>query len=424
MIAHPWAEFRDKNVLLLQGPVGPFFNRLAKVLTAVGAKAYKVNFNGGDCLFYRDAAMRWRGSMDAWPEYLESLLDSLSIDAVIFFGDCRPIHRVARSIAQRRGLKIGAFEEGYIRPNFVTFEKFGVNGYSSIPRTADFYQSLADSQVAAEREVGNTFWYAALWATLYYCAATAMRGHFRAYRHHRPLELSEALPWLRSGWRKMSRAYKERGVLEFLATHAHQKFFLVPLQISGDSQVLQHSGFASVADFVRRVVESFAAHGPKHTTLAIKHHPLDRGYHDYGVLLAELAERHGLQGRLLYIHDQHLPTLFDHMLGAVVINSTVGFSALSHGAPVKTCGLAIYDIPGLTFQGSLNAFWSEAQSFRPDRQMVARFRAYVIDQTQINCSFYKGTVGDGICASMAASTPSTPAALPISPPLAAKHAYE
>jgi capsular polysaccharide export protein len=123
--------------------------------------------------------------------------------------------------------------------------------------------------------------------------------------------------------------------------------------------------------------------------LVIKHHPLDRGYHDYATLLAQLARVHGLKDRLIYIHDQHLPSLFDHMLGAVVINSTVGFSAVSHGAPVKTCGLAIYDIPGLTFQGSLDAFWSEAGTFRPDPQLFMRFRAFVIDHTQINCSFYK-----------------------------------
>jgi capsular polysaccharide export protein len=419
MIEQPWGDFRHKNVLLLQGPMGPFFSRLATMLAAVGAKTYKVNFNGGDCLFYGGNAVRWRGSMDAWPDFLESLLDRLSIDVVILFGDCRPIHRVARSIAQRRGLELAAFEEGYIRPNFITFEKFGVNGYSSMPRTADFYKSLPDQQVAIEREVGSTFWHAALWATLYYCAAAAMRGYFREYRHHRPLELSEALPWLRSGWRKMIHARRERGVLASLAARAHQKFFLVPLQISGDSQVLQHSGFTSVADFVRRVVESFAAHGPKDTTLVVKHHPLDRGYHDYGALLADLAQRHGLGNRLLYIHDQHLPTLFDHMQGAVVINSTVGFSALSHGAPVKTCGLAIYDIPGLTFQGSLDAFWGEAEGFRPDRELFSRFRAYVIDQTQMNCNFYKGPIADGIRASMAAPTPPKPAPLPLgTPPLA------
>jgi capsular polysaccharide export protein len=412
--AHPWAEYRHKNILLLQGPVGPFFSRLASVLAAVGAKTYKVNFNGGDCLFYRHNSILWRGSLDAWPNYFASLLDRLSIDVVMLFGDCRPIHRVAREIAQQRGLKVGAFEEGYVRPNYITFEEYGVNGYSSIPRTADFYNALSNKGLALEREVGNTFWHAALWAVLYYTASAALKGIFRQYRHHRVLELSEALPWLRGAWRKVFHACRQHRVLGILAGRLTKRFFLVPLQISGDSQVLQHSGFASVADFVCRVVESFAAHAPKNTTLVVKHHPLDRGYHDYSLLLAGLAEQHGLKTRLLYIHDQHLPTLLHHMVGAVVINSTVGFSALSHGAPVKACGFAIYDIPGLTFPGSLDGFWNTAQDFHPDPGLFARFRAYVIDQTQINASFYKGPVGGGVCASMAATTPAKLDRLPLS----------
>jgi capsular polysaccharide export protein len=403
--AHPWAEYRHKNILLLQGPVGPFFSRLATVLAAVGAKTYKVNFNGGDCFFDRHNAIPWRGSLEAWPSFFTSLLDRLNIDVVILFGDCRPLHRIARDIAQQRGLRVGAFEEGYVRPNYITFEEYGVNGYSSIPRSADFYNALPDQGIPTEREVGNTFWHAALWAILYYCASAALRGIFPKYRHHRALALSEALPWFRSGWRRIFRAYRQRGVLKILAGRLHKRFFLVPLQISGDSQVLQHSGFASVSDFVCRVVESFAAHAPKDTTLVVKHHPLDRGYHDYSALLAGLAEQHGLKARLLYIHDQHLPTLFQHMVGAVIINSTVGFSALSHNAPVKTCGLAIYNVPGLTFSGSLDEFWGEAKDFRPDPTLFLRFRTYVIDQTQINCSFYKGPIRGGACASMAVPTP-------------------
>jgi capsular polysaccharide export protein len=424
VIEHPWAEFRNKNILLLQGPVGPFFSRLATVLGAAGAKIHKVNFNGGDCLFYGKDAIRWRGSMDAWPGFFESLLDRLRIDMVILFGDCRPIHRVVRAIAQQRGLKVGAFEEGYVRPNFITLEEFGVNGYSSMPRTAQFYDALPNKRIVPEREVGNTFWSAAVWAVLYYIASAVLHPLFRGYRHHRTLALSEAMPWLRGGWRKIFYAWKERGATEVLAGRLHKKFFLVPLQISGDSQVIQHSNYVSVADFICRVVESFAAHAPQDTTLVVKHHPLDRGYHDYGALTARLAEKHGLQDRLFCIHDQHLPTLFDHMLGAVVINSTVGFSALSHGAPVKTCGLAIYDIPGLTFQKSLDEFWSKAQSFRPEPELFARFRAYVIDQTQIAGSFYKGPIGGGPCASMVAPTPGNRTTPSLHAALAATHANE
>jgi capsular polysaccharide export protein len=153
--------------------------------------------------------------------------------------------------------------------------------------------------------------------------------------------------------------------------------------------VSEHSGFASVADFIRHVIASFARHAAEDLMLVIKHHPLDRGYHDYAPLIQELAQEHRLGARLLYTHDQYLPALFDHMRGAVVINSTVGFSALTHGAPLKTLGVAVYDMEGLTFQGPLDEFWSAAAHFRPDFELLHRFRTYLIHQTQINGSFYK-----------------------------------
>jgi hypothetical protein len=53
----------------------------------------------------------------------------------------------------------------------------------------------------------------------------------------------------------------------------------------------------------------------------------------------------------------------------------------------------------------LDEFWSKAQSFRPEPELFARFRAYVIDQTQIAGSFYKGPIGGGPCASMVAPAP-------------------
>ncbi|WP_250313331.1 capsular polysaccharide export protein, LipB/KpsS family, partial [Escherichia coli] len=34
------------------------------------------------------------------------------------------------------------FEEGYLRPQFITVEEGGVNAYSSLPRDPDFYRKL------------------------------------------------------------------------------------------------------------------------------------------------------------------------------------------------------------------------------------------------------------------------------------------
>lgn len=389
---------RARKVLLLQGPVGPFFRRLARLLRAAGAEVHKVNFNGGDCLFYPRGAVTWRGHPHDWPEFLQSLIVQRQIDLILLFGDCRPIHTAAREIALRLGVHVGVFEEGYIRPNFITFEDFGVNGYSRLPRAPKFYRQLPPGSHHLETEVGNTFRYAALWATLYYIASAAARPWFPHYRHHRPLTLSEAWPWVRSAWRKALYRFRERGILELLTGALRKKFFLVPLQVSVDSQVRHHSDFRSVRQFIRHVVASFAAHAPGDVLLVIKHHPLGRGHHDYRQLLGKLVAEFGVVGRVLYIHDQHLPTLLDNTRGAVLINSTAGLTALEHGAPVKACGVAVYDLPGLTFQGSLDEFWRRAETSRPDAELFRRFRAHLIERTQINGSFYRGQIMPAVAA--------------------------
>ena len=406
MIQDAWSEFRGKRILLLQGPLGPFFRRIARKLRAVGAEVYKINFNGGDCLFYPGDATLWRGPMEAWPLYFESFIKSLRIDAVLLFGDCRPVHRAARSIAQKHGVTVGAFEEGYVRPNFITFDHYGVNGYSQIPKHAGFYRALPIVPRVSERSVGKTFWNMALWAILYYIASAMLHPLFRHYRHHRRLSFVEALPWLRSGWRKLRYRRMERRLLDLLTGPLNKKYFLVPLQVSVDSQVVQHSEFRSVAEFIRHVAASFATYAPTDTTLVIKHHPMDRGYCDYRRLIDKLERELNIKDRLLYIHDQHLPTLFKSMRGAVVINSTVGLSAIGHHAPVKVCGIAIYDMEGLTFRGTLDEFWREAETFRPDDRLFERFRTYLIDRTQINGSFYKGAIDADLCTLMASWNPS------------------
>lgn len=383
--------FKDKNVLFLQGPVGPFFDRLADDMQRVGAKAHRINFNAGDRLFSSSYAVDFTGTIEEWPAFFGAFLDEHAIDAVIVFGDCRPLHRIAHTIASNRGLTIGVFEEGYVRPDFITFEEFGVNGHSLIPRDPRFYRSLSMEEwtISQTYPVGNTFYHAMMWAMLYYFVASLGKIRFRHYAHHRPLNFFEGAYWWRALGRKWMYRFKERGVQPALATQFSKNYFLVPLQIATDAQVMEHSSFASVEHFIERVMESFAANAPTEMLLVIKHHPLDRGYHDYTALIRHLSKRLGIEERVWYIHDQHLPTLLEHARGVVVINSTVGLSAIHHNAPLKTCGTAIYDMEGLTYRGNLESFWADAEEFTVDRDLYDRFRGYVINAKQINGNFYR-----------------------------------
>lgn len=382
-------SFAGKHVLLLQGPLGPFFRRLARDLEENGARVSKINFHGGDWLFYPRRSVPFRGRMEDWPNYLAQVLVGQKIDVVLMYGDCRPVHQCVREQAERLGVEIGVFEAGYVRPNYITLERSGINDYSSVPRSADFYQSVSGIKPAKPLPVGNVFWHAALWAILYYLAGSLLRPLFPHYQHHRRLAIREAFPWVRGLWRKYYYHVKERAVRRGLAKEYSGRFFLVPLQVHYDSQMRMHSDFASVDDFVRYVVSDFAKNAPPETYLVIKHHPMDRAYCDYTRLCEQLEESYSLKGRLFYMHDLHLPTVLDHAVGVVVVNSTVGLSALLHGAPVKVCGRAIYDLPGMSFSGLLSEFWTKAQNRKPNRRVIYGFHSYLIAHTQLNGSVYK-----------------------------------
>lgn len=389
MINEGLSVFKGKNVLLLQGPMGPFFRRLARDLQWAGAQVCKVDFCGGDWLFSPAGSIPFRGRIEDWPEFLRQLLRERKIDVVLLFGDCRPMHRLAHEVAHWNGLEIGVFEEGYVRPDYITLERFGVNGYSLLPRSPIFYLQTPPPAVPPARMVGRSFWYAAGWATLYYLASAILYPWFRHYQHHRPLTPLEAIPWVRSLWRKMAYTVKEGRVLRRLTADWSDKYYFVPLQVHNDAQVRVHSRFDSVEDFIQQVMESFACHAPEYSHLVFKHHPMDRGYHNYTGFINQRAGSLGIAGRVIYIHDQHLPTLFDHALGVVVANSTVGLSALDHGLPVKACRSAIYDMEGLTFQGELDDFWHAALTESPNNELLLRFRSYLIKHTQLNGNFYR-----------------------------------
>jgi capsular polysaccharide export protein len=391
MVSLGLESFKNKNVIFLQGPVGPFFQNLMKDFLDVGATVHKINFNGGDWYFSSNNVVNYRDSLEEWAEFFIEFIETYKIDTVILFGDCRDYHSIAHTIADKKGLNIGVFEEGYVRPDYITFEEFGVNGHSKLSRKPNFYASLKSNEYICPEtvQVGYTFWYAAWFAFLYYFWSALLLPFFPHYQHHRSLNPFEAIFWIRSIWRKQWYKIKESDIQNNLTTLYSKKYFLSPLQISTDAQVKTHSYFSSVEHFIERVISSFSSHAPHDTLLIIKHHPLDRGYHDYSKLIERLANHHNISDRVKYIHDQHLPTLLEHAKGVVLINSTVGLSAIHHGTPLKTCGTAIYDIEGLTYQGKLENFWNEADSFEIDKELFRHFKGYVINNKQINGNFYR-----------------------------------
>ncbi|MFW6087977.1 MAG: capsule biosynthesis protein, partial [Myxococcota bacterium] len=380
------------HALLLQGPAGPFFRRFAVELRAAGVAVTKVNLHAGDELFYPGPdAVPFRGGRDEWPAFVRGVMRDRGIDALFVFGDCRPYHQDAITVAREMDVDVWVFEEGYLRPDYITLERHGVNGFSSLPRDPEFYRAHDPGPADAPVPVGATTGAAAWWSTLNALAYTLRRGAYPRYEHHRPLNAWKHTFWhVRGGVRKVWYQQRERGRLEEIMSTLRGRYFFVPLQVHCDFQML-HSPYGNVLEFVDEVVATFAEHAIVCDHLVLKHHPMDRAYREYGAYMRNLAKRHSVTDRLWYVHDLHLPTLLRHAKGTITINSTVGLSSIHHGTPVLCKGTAVYDMPGLAHQGSLVEFFRDPGHV--DESLYLAFRHYLEHTNQANGSVWKRLPG-------------------------------
>ncbi len=387
---------RNSRILLLQGPIGPFFKTFSQWLTERHHKTvFKLNFNYGDETFYPlyiPNTFAYRDTYQAFPAFLAAFVQENLIDAIVCFGDSRPYHIAAKQVAEDYGLNFWAFEEGYFRPFYITLEQNGVNAFSTLPRDAGFFQTafpkLRRQEYHEPPAVPGGFLPMAKCAVRYYAAANHHRNRYPHYIHHRINSLTHYIgAWARSGIKRAAYMLQDRKFGREVESGRYGRFYILPLQVFNDSQVRVHSDFSSVQNFLLHVLTSFAAHAPDNTNLIVKHHPMDRGFTDYRKDINRFLQQHPkLKGRVFYVHDAPLPVFLRYGAGMVTLNSTSGLSALIHGMPVKIIGRASYDIPGITFQGSLAEFWKHPAP--PDKDLFHAYRMYHINATQINGSFY------------------------------------
>ena len=381
-----------RRTLLLQGPMGPFFGKLARYLTEHGQEVFKINFNGGDEIFYRESnAFAFDGRLQEWAGWLTAFITRHRITAIVLFGQDRPVHLPVAEIAKQMGVRLFVCEEGYVRPNYVTLEIGGVNAYSSIPRDRAFYDEFpGDLLPPIQKSVpaGQKFHWMAAIAAAYGLAVAATHGRYPHAVYHRKMSpWTETSKWLWGGVRKALDWRADNQVMkELISPERSNRWFLLPLQVHNDTQILRHSNYPGMEAVIDEVMESFAGHAQADHWLVIKHHPMDRAYRNFSRHIAASAQRLGLTERIRYVHDVHLPTLLKHTRGMVTVNSTTGLQALHHRKPVFTMGECFYAIEGLVHGDSMATFWTQPGAV--DDELFQRLRRYIIANTQLNASFY------------------------------------
>ena len=381
-----------RSFLFLQGVCSPFFARLADQLTADGHRVFKINFNAGDLAYWGlRKAWNYRGELSDLREFLDDKYRRFEITDQVLFGDRRPIHRPAVDRASALGIRTHVFEEGYLRPCWVTLEREGVNGHSLLPRDPDWFRSVG----ARLPDYGNgapfksPFSLRAAHDVAYHLAGCANPILFPRYRRHAPLNAAVEYAGYAVRFSMLRfREPKDAALIDDLA-NSGVPFYLLPLQLNSDAQIRDHCRFDDMNGVMEWVMESFAVHAPNAARLVIKNHPLDAGLVNYRRVIADLEQRFGLSGRIDYLESGDLARLLRHAQGVVTVNSTVGIVAVGAGCPTVTLSDPIYNLPGLTFQGPFDDFWKHPG--KPDAKLYRHFRNTLIHAAQVNGGFYCAT---------------------------------
>lgn len=365
---------RRRVVLFLEGPASPFLRRVADRVIEAGHAVRHVAFCLGDLVFWRlitglpfrdrrpaPPSIFWKGERADWPAFLEGLIERDGITDVVMLGDGRPVHAAAIPVAQSRGVRVHILEHGYLRPDRLTLEPDGMSGRSRMPR--DPATILAMAEGLPPIDLRPLWRHSELRYSLYdlaYHLPNVVLGPFvhRHYRTHGPVHpLIEYAGW---ALRQLKAPLERRRLAATLPAFldGRRRFFLFPLQLAGDWQIRLHAPGGDLSALVEATLASFAAAAPADRHLLFKVHPIDNGLADRREAIGRAAAALGIADRVAVIVGGPLDALIAAADGVVLVNSTVGVTALLAGRPVFTLGNAVYDVEGMVAAGPLDAFWT------------------------------------------------------------------
>lgn len=383
---------QGKTFLFLQGPHGPWFDRLSRMLRRAGANTLRVGFNRGDRAFWSDRAsfIAFQGRPEEWAATCAEILDRHAVTDLVLYGDTRPIHVQAIAEARARGLTVHVFEEGYLRPYWITYERGGANGHSRLMdlSLAQMREALARADMDlpdAPARWGEMRQHM-FWGALYHWFVMTGFRDFRNFRPHRQLTVVREFQLYLRRLLLLPFHALERRFATWRIRFGGFPFHLVILQLEHDASFRDHSPFASMTEFLALVAEGFARGAPPHHHLVFKAHPLEDGRVAVKQEIRRLARLHGIADRVHFVRGGKLAELLNQARSAVTVNSTAGQQVLWRGLPLKAFGRAVYSKPEFVSSQQVEQFFAQPQ--RPDTRAYRDFRHYLLETSQIAGGYY------------------------------------
>ena len=379
---------KKRNFIFLQSPIGPFFSLLAKELKSLGHNVSKINFWGGDIVFYPDG-IPYKDTIENWGKFFTNHCIKNKITDIVLFGDRRPYHeRAIESIAQiNSDTNIWVFEEGYFRPHWVTLDKYGANNRSSIDLSNIEYNSDNILTHTQNPIPINPWLKEAIPSILqyYFFGLISKFTGFNNFKYHRLKHpLFEMSNWIIK-WGASALKLKDDELLILQARPKLTNHFVLALQLETDSQIRMYSPFKTMKEIMETSMISFKNHAPPNTNLIVKSHPFDEKWKQREAEFKKIAKELDIENRVAFIDNCNVSTFLDNSLGLITANSTLSLFALENNIPVIALGQAFWNVEEITNKKELSAFWSNPE--KPNPILFINMKNKIME-TQINGNFY------------------------------------
>lgn len=387
-----------RHFLFLQGPHGSFFKRLGEELLKKNYQVSRINLCGGDWLdWHGERTCCYRGQKNLWGAWISRYFEQNKVTDLLVFGDWRPMHSEAITIAKIKNIRVWVFEEGYLRPAYITMERDGVNGrshlFADLGDILQEFEKIKENLETEPKKVSNPLSHRMKLAFNYGALEFLGRPFFPWYKTHRPNGiLKEGFAWLV----RLATKYKNRKLTGQELKKIYRKkrpFFLFPLQLDSDSQVRLYSPFSGMKDAIIYVLSSFAQYAPSDEILVVRNHPMDNGLINYRQFIKSFAEAIGISERVFFVETGNAKLMMAHAKAMIVLNSTIGMTGLRNGLPVYCVGTSIYAMKGLAVdkkQQYIHEFWNNP--ILPEKKYVDAFEAILKVNVLVYGSFYSDSI--------------------------------
>ncbi len=378
--------------MMLQGPHGPFFRQLGNMLRQAGCDVVRVGFNGGDRAYGQPIAdyLPFIAPFEEWQDWLSTAFRERGTTDLVVYGQPRPFHATAIALARRNGIRTHIFEEGYLRPYWITYERKGTNGDSPLMdmSVASILATLGTD--ATDLPEAPAHWgemrQHVFYGALYHANVIARQRSYPAYQSHRRISVGREFQLHLRRMLMMPTHHVQRAISTRRLKNGGFPFHLVLLQLAHDASFQSYSSFERVEQFLEVVLTGFAKGAPGHHHLVFKAHPLEDGRAPISQEVFRIASDLGVRDRVHFQIGGKLAPLLDTAKSAVTINSTAAQQALWRGLPVKAFGKAIYGKPEFVSDQPIARFFENPRP--PDLKAYRSFRQYLLLTSQIRGGFY------------------------------------